>query len=53
MGMTAKRGYEMTKTVEILLEILTLGTLDSSTAESKITGYEVEVPGMVRREFRV
>lgn len=53
MGMTAKSGYAMTKKLEILLEILTLGTLDSRTAESKITGYEVEVPGMVRREFRV
>lgn len=53
MGMTAKSGYAMTKKLESLLEILTVGTLDSNKAESKITGYEVEIPGMVRREFRV
>lgn len=53
MRMTAKSGYEMTKKVEGLLDILTLGVLATSKAKSKVTGYEVEIPGMVRREFRV
>ena len=35
MGMTAKSGYEMTKKVEGLLDILTLGVLATSKAKSK------------------
>ncbi|WP_278673632.1 hypothetical protein [Acidaminococcus fermentans] len=53
MGMTAKSGYAMTKKLESLMEILTVGALASTKVKSKITGYEVEVPSMVRREFRV
>ena len=52
MGMTAKRGYEMTKTVESLKDLLFVGLMDDVRGKSKATGYELEIPGMVKREFR-
>jgi len=53
MGMTAKRGYEMTKTVESLKDLLFVGLMASGRRKSKATGYELETPGMIKREFRV
>ncbi len=53
MGMTAKRGYEMTKTVESLKDIFFVGLMESGCRKSKATGYELEIPGMVKREFHV
>lgn len=53
MGMTAKRGYEMTKTVESLKDLLFVGLVASTRRKSKATGYELEISGMVKREFRV
>ncbi|WP_432641879.1 hypothetical protein [Acidaminococcus sp.] len=53
MGMTAKRGYEMTKTVKSLKDLLFVGVMGESRKRSKATGYELEISGMVKREFRV
>ncbi|WP_159429663.1 hypothetical protein [Acidaminococcus timonensis] len=53
MGMTAKRDYEMTKTVESLKDLLFVGLLQGGGRKSRATGYEPEIPGMVKREFRV